>query len=141
MAATVIVCAAGCDEPLSNITGPTPDLKPTFSSIQQNVFEAGDSSGRPACTNCHNPARAQNGVGGLDLTHGAAYAALVGTPAREQPARQRVVAGDSEASYVIHKLEGRSDITGARMPLNGPYLEAGQIAVIARWIELGANND
>jgi len=140
VAATLAVCAAGCDEPLSSITGPTPDLKPTFSSIQQQIFENGDSSGRPACITCHNPARAQF-VGGLDLSHNAAYAALVGTSSREQPARLRVAAGDPEASYLIHKIEGRSDITGGRMPLNGPYLEAGQIAVIARWVELGANND
>ena len=44
----------GCDEALSDLTGPTPDLEPTFSSIQQQIFSNGDSSGRPACTNCHN---------------------------------------------------------------------------------------
>src|SRR3954466_4671534 len=109
VAAAVALGAAGCDEPLSSITGPTPDLKPTFSSIQQQIFEAGDSSGRVPCTNCHNPARAQF-VAGLDLTHNAAYASLVGTPSREQPARQRVAAGDPEASYLIHKIEGRPDI-------------------------------
>jgi hypothetical protein len=138
--AAFVLWGAGCDEPLSSITGPTPDLKPTFSSIQQNIFEAGDSSGRVACTNCHTTARA-NFVGGLDLTTGAAYAALVNTSARNKPGAVRVVPADPDASYVIHKLEGRSTIAGQRMPLGGPYLTEGQIAVIRRWIELGARND
>jgi hypothetical protein len=30
------------------LTGPTPSLVPTFSSIQQNIFNADDSSGRDA---------------------------------------------------------------------------------------------
>src|SRR5262245_61431774 len=44
---------ASCDEKLSDLTGPTPNLQPTFSSIQHEIFETTDSSGRPACTNCH----------------------------------------------------------------------------------------
>src|SRR4030095_9035706 len=55
----------GCDESLSDLTGPTPNLEPTFSSIQQNIFSSGDSAGRPACTNCHNPALNR---GGLELS-------------------------------------------------------------------------
>ena len=51
------------------------------------------------------------------------------------------IPGDPENSYLIHKLEGRSTIAGVRMPLNGPYLEAGQILVIRRWIEIGAPNN
>lgn len=137
-ALALALSTTGCDEPLSSITGPTPDLKPTFSSIQQNIFEAGDSSGRPACTNCHTTGRTP---AGLDLSSGAAYGALVGVPARNKPGAVRVVAGDPEASYVIHKLEGRSTIAGVRMPLGGPYLTQGQIDVIKRWIELGAKND
>ena len=50
--------------------------------------------------------------------------------------------GDPDASYLIHKLEGASDITGLRMPRNGPpFLTAGQILVIRRWIEVGAPNN
>ena len=139
-AAAFALCAAGCDEPLSSITGPTPDLRPTFSSIQQTVFESGDSAGRQACTACHTTARAQF-VGGLDLTSSAAYGALVGAGSRGRPGETRVVPGNPEASYLIHKLEGRSTIAGVRMPVGGPYLTQGQIDVIKRWIELGANND
>ena len=40
----------------------------------------------------------------------------------------RVIAGDPENSYLIHKLEGRTGIVGVRMPFNGgPYLTDGQI--------------
>ena len=42
------LAAAGCDESLSTITGPTPNLEPTFASIQAEIFENGDSSGRIA---------------------------------------------------------------------------------------------
>jgi hypothetical protein len=139
-AAAVLLSAVGCDEPLSSITGPTPDLKPTFASIQQNIFEAGDGSGRVACTSCHRTA-AVNFVGGLDLTTSAAYAALVNAPSRNRPGAVRVIPGDPDGSYLIHKLEGRPGIFGDRMPRGGPYLTEGQILVIRRWIELGAKND
>ena len=65
----------------------------------------------------------------------------VGAGSRGRPGETRVVPGNPEASYLIHKLEGRSTIAGVRMPVGGPYLTQGQIDVIKRWIELGANND
>ena len=42
-----------CDEKLSSIAGPTPNLEPTFASIQKEIFETTDSAGRVACTGCH----------------------------------------------------------------------------------------
>ena len=50
----VSVGSAACDESLPSITGPTPNLVPTFSSIQNEIFNNGDSSGRVACIQCHN---------------------------------------------------------------------------------------
>lgn len=131
---------ASCDERLSEFTGPTPDLRPTFSSIQRDIFNAADSSGRPACTRCHTDA-GRNPSGGMLLRGDAAYGNLVNAPSRGKPGAMRVVPGNPEASYVIHKIEGRTDIVGARMPNGGPYLSDGQILVIKRWIELGAKND
>jgi hypothetical protein len=128
-----------CDEKLSDITGPTPNLEPTFSSIQQNIFEASDSSGRLACMQCHNQVGSL--FTGLNLTHAVAYTNLVNVAVRQRAGATRVIPGDPENSYLIHKLEGQG-ITGARMPLNSPsYLTSGQILVIKRWIELGAKND
>lgn len=129
----------GCDESLSDLTGPTPDLEPTFSSIQQQIFSNGDASGRPACTNCHNAVGSR--FNGLDLTAAVSYNNLVNVASRFKAGAVRVIPGDPENSYLIHKLEGRSTIAGVRMPLNGPYLEAGQILVIRRWIETGAPNN
>ncbi len=73
---------AGCDESLSTLAGPTPNLEPTFSSIQRDIFENTDSTGRQPCTNCHTD-QGRNPSGQLNLRHDVAYAALinVGSPA------------------------------------------------------------
>ena len=136
----VSIGSAACDESLPDITGPTPDLVPTFSSIQTEIFSNSDSSGRAACTQCHNAmGRLFNG---LDLSPQVSYANLVGVASRGKVGAIRVVPGDPENSYLIHKLEGRPGIVGVRMPQIGPpYLTDGQILVIKRWIELGARND
>jgi hypothetical protein len=131
--------SVGCDEALSDLTGPTPNLEPTFSSIQQEIFSSGDSSGRPACTNCHNAVGSR--FNGLDLSPAVSYSNLVNVASRAKAGAVRVIPGDPENSYLIHKLEGRSTIAGVRMPLGGPYLEIGQIQVIERWIEIGAPNN
>ena len=136
----VSIGSAACDESLTDITGPTPNLVPTFSSIQTEIFSNSDSSGRAACTQCHNAVgRLFNG---LDLSPQVSYANLVGVASRGKVGAIRVIAGDPENSYLIHKLEGRPGIVGVRMPQIGPpYLTDGQILVIKRWIELGARND
>ena len=138
---SLALTSVACDEALRDVAGPTPNLQPTFSSIQREIFNVSDSSGRLACTQCHTVA-ARNFVGGLALTEGVAYGDLVGQPSRNKAGAIRVVPGDPENSYLLHKLEGRSTIAGARMPRNaGPFLTAGQISIIRRWIQLGAKND
>jgi hypothetical protein len=123
----------------ANLAGPTPNLEPTFSSIQQEIFSSGDSSGRPACTNCHNAIGSR--FNGLDLSPAVSYGNLVNIASRGKPGAVRVIPSDPENSYIIHKLEGRSTIAGVRMPLGGPFLETGQIQIIKRWIEIGAPNN
>jgi hypothetical protein len=135
----VFLGSVGCDEALSDLTGPTPNLEPTFSSIQQEIFSSGDSSGRVACTQCHNAIGSR--FNGLDLSPAVSYSNLVGVASSRRPGAVRVIAGDALNSYLIHKLEGGPAITGVRMPLNGPYLTSGQILVIRRWIETGAPNN
>jgi hypothetical protein len=130
--------AVACDEKLRDFAGPTPDLQPTFSSIQQNVFNARDSSGRPACTSCHNAANAPF-TANLSLAEGA-YQSLVGAASTGKAGAIRVVPGNPDASYLLNKVLG-TDIVGDRMPRLGPYLSDGQIRIIRRWIELGAKND
>jgi len=131
--------SVGCDEALSSVTGPTPDLEPTFSSIQEEIFSSGDSSGRPACTSCHNAVGSR--FNGLDLSPAVSYNNLVNVASRQRPSAIRVIPEDPASSYLIHKLEGGPNIAGVRMPLNGPFLTEGQILVIRRWIEIGAPNN
>jgi hypothetical protein len=138
----VIVAAlalfTACDERLSKIAGPSPNLEPTFASIQRDIFETADSAGRVACTGCHT-STGRNPAGGLNLNHDVAYDQLVNVPSRGKPSAIRVVPGDPDASYLVHKLEGRSDIVGRRMPFSGaPFLTDGQMLILRRWIAIGA---
>ncbi len=130
--------AAACDEKLSTLAGPTPNLEPTFASVQANVFETTDSAGRTACTNCHNNlGRAP--AGNLNLLRDFAYDQLVNRASVQQPGLMLVAPGSPDRSYLVHKVDGRGGITGIRMPRNGPpYLTEGQILILRRWIELGA---
>ena len=133
-----ILGTLGCDEKLSTLSGPTPNLEPTFASIQRDIFEATDSAGRTACTVCHT-STGRNPSGGLDLNHGVAYEQLLNTAVRGKPGAVRVVPGDADNSYLVQKLEGSSLIVGRRMPQNGPpYLTDGQVLIIRRWIAIGA---
>jgi len=139
LAAMLVLTLAGyaCDEKLSDVAGPSPNLVPTFDSINQEVFSTTDLAGRTACVNCHTgriPNININFTGGVD-----SYALLVNVPSRERPDLMLVAPGNPDASYLIQKLEGTSGIVGLRMPRNGPpYLTDGQIKVIRRWIEIGA---
>ena len=132
------LAASACDEKLSTLAGPTPNLQPTFSSVQSQIFETTDVAGRVACVTCHtNVGHAPSG--GLNLSHDVAYDQIVNVPARERPASMYVVPGDPDSSYLVHKLEGLPDIIGRRMPFSGPpYLTDGQILILKRWIAIGA---
>jgi len=138
VAAVVFAGTAACDEKLSDLTGPTPNLEPTFTSIQRDILTTGDSSGRPACINCHNGNPFVPG----NYTGSNAYAALVNAQSREKPNLVRVAPGDPDNSYLVHKLEGGPNIVGERMPRGGgPFLSSGQMLVIRRWIAEGAQNN
>jgi hypothetical protein len=139
---TLAVAASGCDEKLADLAGPSPNLQPTFTSIQQEIFEKTDASGRAACTQCHTSTGGRTPSSGLNLNHDTAYAALVGVISRGKAGAVRVVAGDPDNSYLLQKLEGSPGIVGERMPrTGGPYLTPGQLTIIKRWIETGARND
>ncbi len=135
-----VACAAvaGCDQKLSTLAGPTPGLEPTFSSVQSQIFETTDVAGRQACVNCHTNV-GRNPSGGLNLAHAIAYDQIVNVPSARKAGAIRVIPGDPENSYLVHKIEGRTGIVGARMPISGPpFLTDGQILILKRWIALGA---
>jgi hypothetical protein len=104
---------------------------PTLASIQANVFT-------PQCAGCHT------GVGtvlpgSMNLSSAtASHASLVGVASVEVPSTQRVVAGNPDASYLIHKLEGAPGIVGVRMPALLPPLDQATINAIRLWITNGA---
>jgi hypothetical protein len=117
----------GLDENGRPDTGGPPPLTADFNSIQQNVFT-------PICTACHAGANAPLG---LQLEAGVSYAQLVGVPSVENSDLLRVAPGDPDASYLVHKIEGRPE-AGPRMPLDGPPLPQATIDVIRQWIVEGA---
>jgi hypothetical protein len=139
--AALSAAAAGCDEKLSSITGPTPDLAPNFTAIQRTIFNVSDSSGRLACTQCHTDT-GRTPPNNLVLLEGRSYSQLVGRGAFGKPGATLVVPGDPDNSYLIKKLQGAADIAGQRMPRGtGPFLSEGQITVIRAWIRDGAPNN
>src|SRR3712207_5113103 len=99
-AATLLVVSltgASCDESLSDLTGPTPNLEPTFSAISRDIFESTDGSGRLACVQCHTD-QGRTPAANLNLRSGAAYAQLVGVASIQKPELRRVEPGDPENS-------------------------------------------
>jgi hypothetical protein len=137
----LVISAVGCDEQLRDVAGPTPNLQPTLASIQREIFSTQDSTGRLACTQCHTSA-GRTPSAGLNLIDGQSYQALVGRASSGRSGVTLVVPGDPANSYLLKKLDGSTDIAGVRMPRGaGPFLTAGQLSIIRRWIELGAKND
>jgi hypothetical protein len=132
----VLAAAAGCGkvksptEPAAAGSGPAL----TFSQIQAQIFT-------PSCakSGCHVPGVA---TGGMVLAAGQSYGQIVGRPSQENPGLARVQPGDPERSYLLKKIRGDADISGSRMPQDGPpFLSAGEIEGIAAWIRAGAPND
>ncbi len=130
--------ATACDENLTEVAGPSPNLEPTFASIQREIFETTDTAGRTACTNCHTNV-GRNPAALLNLLSSVSYDQLVNRASVERPELRLVNPGNPEISYLLHKIDGRGGIVGRRMPFNGPpYLTPGQVLIVRRWIEIGA---
>jgi len=130
---TLAGCGAGTGEGLDQngvpFGSPGSDLSPTFASIQANVFG-------PICAvpGCHGGAAAQQG---LRLDAGFAYANLINVASPRDASQVRVIPGNPDDSFIIHKLEGTQTL-GDRMPDGGPYLQQSTIDVIRLWIANGA---
>ena len=108
-------------------------LQPTFSSIQQNIFNVSC-----AVSGCH---AGSGSPWGLDLAAGAAYDNLVNAPAGSKPGTNRVSPGDADNSYLVQVLEGAPGITVPRMPFGIGSLTDEQITAVRDWINDGAKND
>jgi hypothetical protein len=140
MLALTVMGISACDEKLRDVTGPSPNLAVTFSSIRTEIFETTDLAGRTSCITCHTD-QGHAPAGNLNLRVDP-YAALVNVPSRQKAGATLVIPGDPDNSYLVRKIEGGPDIAQLRMPRNGPpYLTEGQILVIRRWIANGAQKD
>jgi hypothetical protein len=138
--AALVLLNSGCDEKLSSITGPTPDLAPNLGAIQRTIFNVTDSTGRLACVQCHTD-QGRTPAGGLVLLEGRSFQQLVGRASVGKPGATLVIPGDPDNSWIVKKLEGTADV-GQRMPRgNGPFLTEGQMLVIRHWIREGAANN
>ena len=124
-ALVVTACGEGSGDPTS--PGGTEKLMPTLSSIQTHVFD-------PSCAGHHGVSAT---AAGLDLSAGRSFESLVNVLST-QVGLSRVTPGDADNSYLVHKIEGRPGITGRQMPIDGPPLDADQIAAIRQWIDAGA---
>jgi hypothetical protein len=102
----------------------------TLTELQSSLFT-------PTCAlaGCHNAASAR---AGLVLEDGLTFEETVNVASSQVPSIDIVEPGDPERSYLIKKLRGDSDISGARMPDGGPFLSAERIADVASWIDSGA---
>lgn len=139
--AVSVFLGSSCDEKLSDVAGPTPNLTVSFSSIQHEIFEQTDAAGRAACTQCHT-SNGRTPASNLNLISGAAYSQIVNRASTAKAGAVLVIPGDPDNSYLVQKLEGASGIVGQRMPrTGGPYLTPGQMMVIRRWIQEGAQNN
>jgi hypothetical protein len=115
------------------ITPTMTGMTPTLTQLQTEIFT-------PKCSSCHDGVgTAPPGV--LNLTAGGTYKAVVNVAALEQPTLKYIVPGDPADSYLVQKLLGLSSITGARMPLGGPYLDAATLAQVEAWVSAGALNN
>ena len=77
----------------------------------------------------------------MDLRAGKSFASIVSVASLEQGTLQRVKPGDPDNSYLIHKVENKPGITGAQMPLGGPFLDQSTSDQISSWITAGAQNN
>ncbi len=111
--------------------GAPPPAGPTLASIQANIFT-------PSCASsgCHGGVAAQRG---LRLDAGFSAASLINVSSPVNRSLVRVVPGQPDASFLIHKLQGTQTL-GDRMPQGGPFLSQTQIDDVRLWILNGAKS-
>ena len=104
--------------------------EPDLATVQSRIFTS-----RCATADCHGGTMPRSG---MNLTAGLAVSSLVGILAEEARTLYRVLPGDADNSYLIHKLRGTQGEVGGsgeRMPLGGAPLSEAEIALVAAWID------
>lgn len=124
----LVIVTGACEH--ADPVGMDDGMEPTLSSIQTNIF-----STNCALSGCHAGPNPQQG---MDLSAGETHDNVVNVPSNERPEVDRVEPGNPDASYLVHKIEGRSSIVGGRMPLGREPLSQEEIELIREWIAAGA---
>jgi len=86
---------------------------------------------RCALSGCH---RSPDPAGSLDFTASDFDRQLVGVAAAECGGQVRVVAGDADASYLIHKVSDVQPPCGDRMPVARAQLSVEDLACLRTWV-------
>jgi hypothetical protein len=132
LAVLAVIFLSQCNSDSSTGTEPPPAVKddPSFAADIQSIFNNNCIS-----SGCHNAGAA----GGVVLLQGQSYVNLTNVASTQEPAKTRVIPGDSTDSYIVIKLEGRQT-NGSRMPLGG-VLNSNSIQNIKNWIDKGAKDN
>lgn len=107
---------------------------PAFADACREAFEAqAEPIVARKCIACHSNANSQ---GGLSLQRGSGYDLLVNVASTGVPEMPRVTPGDSQSSYLVHKLLGtHSDLGGSGTSMPPAGLPAAEIEKITAWID------
>lgn len=98
----------------------------TGKDIPANVIEIFKKN----CTGCHTGERPPKGLSLIPSK----VANVINAPSTEKPALKLIDTADPEASYILKKITGASDITGNRMPRGKRPLAQADIDAIKAWI-------
>ena len=106
----------------------TPEGPATFEQVQTTVFDLSCAS-----SGCHG------GSAWPELSAGTAYGNIVNIESTQ--GLPLVYPGRPDSSYLYLKLLPDAAVSGGRMPLGGPYLDAASLEIVRAWIESGAPAD
>jgi hypothetical protein len=104
----------------------------SFSQEIQPIFS--DSCALPTCH------MGPTNAGGLNLSQGQAYSAIVNVPSSQRSSLMRIKPFEPNNSYLINKIKGEN-INGTRMPQDLPPLTVDVIALFENWVSQGAMNN
>jgi hypothetical protein len=103
---------------------PTPPVEQLEEQVQSILDR---TCARAGCHAGPNPQR------GMNLSAAKFRSSTVGVPSEEKPSLLRVHPGEPDSSYLVHKIEGRSNIEGQPMPLLGRLSEE-EVSTIRDWV-------
>ena len=110
-------------------TGQTASTPATFAQARDEVLVQSCGFG-----SCHG-----NAAAGLQIDSEMTADALVGVESTALDGEILVIAGDSDASYLIAKMEAAAGIDGDVMPPSGALTQA-RIDIVRSWIDAGATD-